>query len=255
MSERPAFRVFAPSDGAWAPGVRVRLCAEESHYLVRVRRARVGAELELFDQNVGGREAGPEGEAACWHAMLAAVDDRTAVVELRARRAAVEVVPLVLILVVPEPRATLEALALASELAATEVLLVAGDHSPAGVPSAERIAKTLQAAQRQCGRDRPPRVERADALAEALERTAARPGWVASVPQRHLETPVQVDPRAGARLLVGPEGGLSAAEAALAERSGLRPLALGPWVLRTPSAVAAGLARLWGGRRGGLRTV
>lgn len=246
MSERSPFRVFAPCDGAWAAGGRVRLPPEESHYLLRVRRARVGAELELL----GALEGALDGaEAACWHATLVAIEDRTAVVELRARRAAVEAVPLVLLLVVPEPRATLEALTLASELAATEVVLVAGDHSPAGVPSAERIAKTLQAAQRQCGRERPPRVERGIGLAEALERTAARPGWVASVPQRHLETPVEVDPRAGARLLVGPEGGLSAAEAALAERSGLRPLALGPWVLRTPSAVAAGLARLWGGLR------
>lgn len=239
MTERTP-RVFAPGPaaGAWAEGTRVRLPAEESHYLLRVRRARVGAEVEVLD-----------GEAACWRATLVAVDDRTAVVELRACRPAVDVTPLVLLLVVPEPRATLEALTLASELAASEVLLVEGDHSPAGVPSPERIARTLQAAQRQCGRHRPPRVERAPSLAAALERTTAWPGWVASVPERHAITPVEVDPRAGARLLVGPEGGLSVAEHGLAARAGLRPLALGPWVLRTPSAVAAGLARLWGGLR------
>ena len=240
MTERMVRAFAAPGD--WAAGLRVRLTAEESHYLLRVRRARVGTEVELFD-----------GEAACWHAVLVAVDERDAVVELRAPRAAVAVVPLVLLLVVPEPRATLEALTLASELAASEVLLVEGDHSPGGVPSPERIERTLKAAQRQCGRDRPPRVERAASLAEALERTAAWPGWVASVPERRLTTPVEVDPGTGARLLVGPEGGLSAAEHALAVRAGLRPLALGPWVLRTPSAVAAGLARLWSGvgeRRG-----
>lgn len=241
MSER-MLRVFAATpaapEDAWAEGLRVRLPADESHYLLRVRRARVGMAVELLD-----------GEGAAWHAVLVAVDDRDAVVELGAPRAAVAMVPLVLILVVPEPRATLEALTLASELAATVVQLVDGDHSPAGVPSPERIARTLRAAQRQCGRDRPPRVERAASLAEALERTAAHPGWVASVPERHLDTPVEVDPRAGARLLVGPEGGLSGAEEELAVRAGLRPLALGPWVLPTPTAVAAGLARMLGGLR------
>jgi 16S rRNA (uracil1498-N3)-methyltransferase len=234
MSEQ-AFRVFA-SAGAWAPGLRVRLSAEESHYLVRVRRARAGTTVDLLD-----------GEATAWHGTLVAVDDRAAMVELVAPRPAMAVVPLVLVLVVPEPRATLEALTLASELGASEVLLVRGDHSPAGVPSPDRIARTLRAAQRQCGRPAPPRVQPATSLPAALERTAPQPGWVASASRRGLATPVAVDPRAGARLLVGPEGGLSAAEDALAEQAGLRPLALGPWVLRTPSAVAAGLARLQGG--------
>jgi 16S rRNA (uracil1498-N3)-methyltransferase len=227
-------RVFAPP-GAWAPGQRVRLSAEESRYLVRVRRARVGMAVELLD-----------GEATVFHAVLVAADDHAAVVELHAARPAVPTMPLVLVLVVPEPRAAVEALTLASELGASEVVLVEGDHSPGGVPSADRIARTLRAAQRQCGRACPPRVEQAPSLAAALGRTAEYPGYVASVADRQRQTPVQVDPRAGARLLVGPEGGLSAAEATQALEAGLRPLALGPWVLRTPTAVAAGLARLLG---------
>lgn len=233
MSER-AIRAFGPA-GAWATGGRLRLDAEESHYLVRVRRARPGAPVELLD----GRTA--------WDATLVEIDERTAVVELRDPRPATPVVPLVLVLVVPEPRATLEALTLGSELGVGEVLLVEGDHSPGGVPSPDRVARTLRAAQRQCGRPEAPRVEVAASLGDALERTAARPGWVASVSDRGRDTPVEVDPRAGARLVVGPEGGLSTAEEDLAARAGLRPLGLGPWVLRTPTAVAAGLARLLGG--------
>lgn len=232
MIERASVRVFAVPQ-AWAAGQRVRLSPEESHYLLRVRRGRIGWEVELLD-----------GEGAAWLAVLVATEERTAVLELQRSRPAVVVMPLVLVLVVPEPRATLEALTLASELAATEVVLVEGDHSPSGVPSAERIARTLRAAQRQCGRVSPPRVGPAPSLAAALERTQAWPGYVASVPDRHTPTPVQVDPLGGARLLVGPEGGLSASEQEAALEAGLRPLALGPWVLRTPTAVAAGLARL-----------
>src|SRR5690242_6618638 len=108
MSE---LRVFAPP-GAWAAGERVRLAADESRYLLRVRRAGVGTEGELLD-----------GEAAAWHAVLVAVFERAAVLELRAPRPALTVVPLSVVLLVPEPRATLEALTLASELAASEVLL------------------------------------------------------------------------------------------------------------------------------------
>ncbi len=233
MNER-SLRVFAPGQPeAWTAGQRVRLAADESHYLLRARRARVGMAVELLD-----------GESAAWDAVLVAAEGRVAVLELEGPRPAVTTMPLVLVLVVPEPRATLEALTLASELAATEVVLVEGDHSPSGTPGAERIAGTLRAAQRQCGRASPPAVTHAPSLATALERTEGRPGYVASVPDRRVATPVRVDPQSGARLLVGPEGGLSAGEQALALASGLQPLALGPWVLRTPTAVAAGLARL-----------
>ena len=50
-------------------------------------------------------------------------------------------------------------------------------------------------------------------------------------------------------LLVGPEGGLSAAEITLAEDAGFESLALGPRVLRTETAPLAALAILqsrWG---------
>ncbi|MEX1366559.1 MAG: 16S rRNA (uracil(1498)-N(3))-methyltransferase, partial [Nannocystaceae bacterium] len=52
----------------------------------------------------------------------------------------------------------------------------------------------------------------------------------------------RVDPQRGACLLVGPEGGLSPQETAMALDAGLQPLSLGPWILPTPTAVAAGLA-------------
>ena len=53
----------------------------------------------------------------------------------------------------------------------------------------------------------------------------------------------------GVTLLVGPEGGLSEAECALASRHGFIPLALGPRILRTETAGVAALAAIqsqWG---------
>jgi 16S rRNA (uracil1498-N3)-methyltransferase len=50
-------------------------------------------------------------------------------------------------------------------------------------------------------------------------------------------------------LLVGPEGGLTAGEARLAEAEGFIPIRLGPRVLRTetaPLAAIAAIQTLWG---------
>jgi len=227
-------RVFHPP-GAWAPGLQIRLEPEESHYLLRVRRARPGRAVELLD-----------GEAASWEARLASTEGATAVLELLHARPALPSMPLELLLVVPEPRATLESLTVASELGATGVWLSPGEHSPGGVPSAERIARTLRAAQRQCGRRSPPVVHGPTPLAAALAQTMDRPGYVASPVEYGRASSVEVSPARGARVLVGPEGGLSPTERAAAAEAGLRPLSLGPWILRTPTAVAAGLARLSG---------
>lgn len=236
-------RVFHAA-GGWSVGARLRLDPEESRYLLRVRRIRVGEGVEVLD-----------GHSAAWRARLVEAEGKAAVVELDEPVPEVDAMPLELLLLVPEPRATLEALTLASELGATAIHLVRGEHSPTGLPSPERITKTLRASQRQCGRPRPPAVHRPASLEAALRDTEARPGFVASVALRHRATPVAVDPAVGARLLVGPEGWLMAEEAERAEQAGLRPLALGPWVLRTPTAVAAGLARLRGACEGPARAL
>ncbi len=227
-------RVFhAP--GSWQAGQTLSLDPDETRYLTRVRRVATGRGVEVLD-----------GEGAHWDAELIDDPGRAAVLRLLAPRPSPPAMPLALLLIVPEPRATLDALIHASELAATAVHLVPGDHSPGGLPSAPRIARTLRAAQRQCGRPLPPRVHGPQPLATALSATEALPGWQASVPARAHPTPVTVDPARGARLLVGPEGGLSDAERQQATDAGLRPMGLGPWILRTPTAVAAGLARLSG---------
>lgn len=229
-----SLRVFHPP-GPWAIGHRLTLDEPESRYLLRVRRARPGAELELLD-----------GRSARWQARLLEIEDRRAVLELLRPRDPVTTVALELLLLLPEPRATLESITAASELGATAIWLIPGDHSPGGVPSPERIERTLVAAQRQCGRPCPPQIHRPATLAQALVKTASRPGYLACVPGRHRAAAITARPPTGARLLVGPEGGLSASERQAAADASLRPLALGPWVMRTPTAVSAGLARLQG---------
>lgn len=123
--------------------------------------------------------------------------------------------------------------------------------------SGERAAKRVAhwqavavAACEQCGRNRVPTVQPLLLFPTWLAQAAAGPGL------RLLLAPggtgrLQDIGRSSetVTLLAGPEGGLTAAEAADAGRAGFVPLRLGPRVLRTETAALAALAAmqtLWG---------
>jgi 16S rRNA (uracil1498-N3)-methyltransferase len=229
---------FIPSAAAApSPGATVELDDEESRYLVRVRRLRVGQALELFD-----------GHGGAWAATL--IDaGRRARVEVGPALTLVEPPTRILLLGLPDQAAILEALTGASELGATQVVFVACERSQGRVPSPARLDRVLRAAQRQCGRPRPPALLGAPPdepldLQRALRHRAELPGVFAWEALRGPnEQPEPQDLAAGLRLLVGPEGGLSQAEAELIRAAGFRALSLGPWILRTATAVVALLAK------------
>jgi 16S rRNA (uracil1498-N3)-methyltransferase len=235
-------RAFIPAAAA-APssGATVELDDEESRYLVRVRRLRVGQALELFD-----------GHGGAWAATLINAG-RRARVEVGPALTLVEPPTRILLLGLPDQAAILEALTGASELGATQVVFVACERSQGRVPSPARLDRVLRAAQRQCGRPRPPALLGAPPdepldLQRALQHRAELPGmfaWEAlRGPHEPPHEPLQPeDLAAGLRLLVGPEGGLSQAEAELIRAAGFRALSLGPWILRTATAVVALLAK------------
>jgi 16S rRNA (uracil1498-N3)-methyltransferase len=228
-----SIRVFAPTDAPLHGGLALELDDEESRYLLDVRRARVGQTLELLD-----------GERV-WSARVVA----------RAKRATLELDAVlerptpperIVLLGLPDPTATLEALTLASEAGASEVVLIACERSSAREPGSARVTRVLRAAQRQCGRPRVPLVHGlagAWPLARALAWRSELPGWVAweALAGR---SDAHLAPLGGLRLLVGPEGGFAPGEVELITASFV-PIALGPWILRTPTAVTAALARSW----------
>jgi 16S rRNA (uracil1498-N3)-methyltransferase len=146
----------------------------------------------------------------------------------------------------PETAATLDALTQASELAATQIVLVRCERSQGHAPSSARIERVLRAAMRQCGRPSPPSLLGAPpgdlwSLTDALAHRSELPGVLGDPSPGEFRPP---DSGAGLRLLVGPEGGLSPAEVEAARLAGFRGVCLGPWILRTPTAVVALLARL-----------
>jgi 16S rRNA (uracil1498-N3)-methyltransferase len=235
-------RVFVPADGSPAPGDELELDADESRYLLKVRRAQPGDPVELLDGR-GGR----------WLATLRAAGRRARVEVGAPRPAPPEPAPRVVLLGLPEPAATLDALVGASELGATQVVLVRCARSQGHAPSAARIARVLRASLRQCGRPAAPELLGAPPspawdLARALAHRPELPG-VFGQPRASVTAapaPARVDhevPGAtGLRLLVGPEGGLREDEIEAARAAGFSGVNLGPWVLRTPTAVVAMLA-------------
>lgn len=222
-------------------GEHVTLSPEESHYLARVRRARVGTEVELL------------GPGAPHRARVVSVDPRESVVLVEEAQPRPAVPPVELGLAVVDAKAALAALAHACEGGADRVVWIAAERSQgdAVVPTTHRAARVLRASLRQCGRATAPHVEGPLPLAQWLAREDPRHGLVAcpGLDRRTLGPVPRSD--AGARLLVGPEGGWTADELDAAHASGFARLSLGPFVLRTELAVVAALSIVLGGSRAG----
>ncbi|WP_296227506.1 16S rRNA (uracil(1498)-N(3))-methyltransferase [Ralstonia sp. UBA689] len=109
----------------------------------------------------------------------------------------------------------------------------------------------VQAACEQCGRARVPAVAPVATLCEWLAaaksteapRVLLSPRGTQSLTQWAAQSRTQVE-RAGIALLIGPEGGLSPDEEALAETAGFLPLTLGRRILRTESAALVAVSAL-----------
>lgn len=124
--------------------------------------------------------------------------------------------------------------------------------------SGERAAKRVQhwqalvqAACEQCGRARVPAVAPVATLREWLataksteaSRVLLSPRGTQSLTQWAMQSRERIE-SAGVELLIGPEGGLSPDEEALAESAGFLPLTLGRRILRTESAALVAVSAL-----------
>ncbi len=222
-------RVFAsrPADGAPAT-----LDPEESHYLRRVRRLGDGAPVEVIDDH-----------GDLWRASVLGGDAKRSEVALLERL----VVPppareLVLLLGLPEPAAALDLLPAVIELGVAAIVWVRCERSQSGPPGPARVERVVRAAMRQCGRPAPPQLLGSFDLPTALAVRDDLPGTFAWEQRRGQQDDIAL--ATGARLLVGPEGGLCEHEAQRLTGAGWTPLGLGPHTLRTGTAAVAGLARL-----------
>lgn len=224
-----SMRVFAARP---EPGATAILDPDESHYLRRVRRAADGDALELIDDQGG-----------LWRATVLGGDARRSELRLDAPvQVQAPARELVLLLGLHDAAATLDLLPGLVEIGLGALVWVRCARSQSGPPSAARIERVLRAAQRQCGRPHPPAILGPLALPEAAALRPDLPGYFAWEQRRGQRDDLAL--AGGARLLIGPEGGLTPGEADALHAAAFTPLALGPYTLRSGTAALVGLARL-----------
>jgi 16S rRNA (uracil1498-N3)-methyltransferase len=229
---------------------RVALPDAASHHAARVLRLKEGDLVRLFD-----------GRGGEWDAAIARIDPRGVEVEAGEARAAASE---------PALRVTLAqglcaqdkmdwVVQKAVELGVTAIQPLAAERSVIRLTPerAERRQRHWQAvavaACEQSGRARIPGVAPVKSLTQWLDVLDAAPdgGGLRLMLSPHAGVPLPqlAGSAAAVSLMVGPEGGLSEREVALAQAAGFRAARLGPRILRTETAALAALAALqtlWG---------
>lgn len=233
---RPRVRLFV--EHRLSQGQRIPLPPEAAHYLTGVMRLGDGAVVALFD--------GVSGE---WAARLVAEGRRVLTAECLHPTAPQRDPPDLWLLFSPLKRARTDFLVeKAVELGAARLVPVATEHTNAERLRRDRLVAQMREAAEQCGATHVPAVDELRPLAAVLDGWPAGRALVwadeglAGAAGQGGDAPLPPPPAA---LLVGPEGGFSAAERArLAGLPFARPLRLGPRILRAETAAAAALV-LW----------
>jgi 16S rRNA (uracil1498-N3)-methyltransferase len=237
-----------PATPAWPPASLPRLFVDQplacdlaltldgapANYLGNVLRLGAGAEVKLFDDRTGEWLA-RVGEAGRKRVTLAVMR------HLRER----EEVPDLWLLFAPLKRGPTDWLVeKATELGARRLLPVMTQRTVADRVNLERLrANSIEAAE-QCDRTALPQ------LAEPVKLERLLADWPAERPLLFADeqggAPLSEEAAPGpAAILIGPEGGFTAAErAAVRALPAARPVSLGPRILRAETAAVAALS-LW----------
>lgn len=221
--------------GQVAPGADdcIAVTGAELHHL-RVRRVRVGDTVTLTD-----------GALHEWTGEVVRLTQHAAKIRLRQAPAIKRESPLEieLALALIKPDRLSLAIEKTTELGVTRIVVYNADRSigTASTTRQDRWQRVAAAATKQSQRTRVPVIEGPLPFAEMIARAAGDERivvWEAALAAATFRglgdnAPTRV------HLLVGPEGGFSAAELHHAQRAGFRPASLGPRVLRAETAAIA----------------
>lgn len=233
----PPLRLYVGDD--LDAGRPVRLSADQAHYLQHVMRRKAGDALALFNGRDGEWAAIIDGFGKGWCAV-------TAHSRLRPQAAG----PDVWLLFAPVKRARLDFMVeKAVELGASAIMPVITRFTNVERVKEERLAANAVEAAEQCGRLDIPAVASPQPLAKVLQ------DWPqgrtlyfcdeAGDAQSLAAAVAKSAPRIPAAILIGPEGGFHPTERQqLRGMTAVKPVTLGPRILRSETAAIAALA-IW----------
>jgi len=239
-------RIYTPQP--LTPDNTIALDAEAAHHVARVLRMQSGDELILFN-----------GEGGEYRAAITAVDKKSVHVALGACDTSERESPLAIHLGIAISKGERMdwVIQKATELGVTQITPLQTERVEVRLGN-ERGEKKLAhwraiaiSACEQCARNRIPTIDDIQPLATWLSVVEADKKFVL---HHRSDARLESDKEKpeSAALLIGPEGGLSDIEIALAEKKNFAPLRLGPRVMRTETAPIAALSILqflWGDLR------
>lgn len=221
-------------------GQRVTLSDDAAHHVGRVLRMQPGQALALFD-----------GSNQLFDAQIHAISKKNVDVTVSAVRQADCESPLALHLgqVISRGERMEFTIQKATELGVRTITPLFSERCGVKLEG-ERLNKKIQqwrkiaiAACEQCGRNQLPTIR--DAM--PLEAWCAEPDAALKLnlhPRASQHIRALPPPEHGVRLLIGPEGGLTAEEVALTARQGFVDILLGPRILRTETAALTAITAL-----------
>lgn len=216
-------------------GSEVRLVGDEAHHLLHVMRARAGSEVTVFD-----------GSGYEYRCIVREAGRREALLEVVARREVHREPPVDLHVAVALPKGERQAWLVEklSELGAVRLIPIQTAHGVVlpGPQTVARLRRVAVQSAKQCGRTRLLEIATPQPWQVAASSLPARAiGMIAhptsSQPAAELlaERPLP----AQAYVAVGPEGGWSDRELAMATQFGWHRICLGPRILRVETAAVA----------------
>jgi 16S rRNA (uracil1498-N3)-methyltransferase len=216
-------------------GQAVALSQDQAHYLTGVMRLAEGAAILLFN--------GKDGE---WRATLAQAGKRNAIAVCDVLTKPLHLPPDLWLLFAPIKKARTDFIVeKAVELGAARILPVQTRHTNSERIRQDRLQAHAVEAAEQCGATYVPEVTDLQHLDKLLAKwpEERRLFWC---DETAIGQPAALTPTSGpAAILIGPEGGFSADEAAkLRARPNVTPLSLGPRILRADTAAVSALT-LW----------
>lgn len=229
----------------------VTLSASAFHYLVRVLRCRDGECLVVFN-----------GDGMDYTAQLRHTDKKSADLHLQTACVNANESPLHTTLLQGLSKGERMDIAIqkAVELGVNVIYPVLTDYCSVKLSDARQQKKhrhwqgIISAACEQSERAKLPLLHPVKALADVFAELPPQYGWVLHAREQdqhsdQIPSPQPPEQLDRLTLLIGPEGGLSAAELALARQAGLQQLTLGKRILRTETATLTALSlaqSLWG---------